>query len=124
MKRFKEHLAEAELVYSGEGFRIFGTKHSSERVGERNELTGPELKEFFAKIAHRLHVLKGYADMVSDQILFYSQSLKQGVVTAWDKAKNALRIITFLPRNRHFAKPGTDEIVVEGFGTMRYEEVE
>jgi hypothetical protein len=124
MKRFRERLDEGELVYSGEGFRIFSTKHSTDRIGTRNRLSGEEFQEFFSRIAHRLEKLKGYAKEISDHILFYSQSLQQGVVTAWDKAKNTLRIITFLPRNRHFAKPGTDEVVVEGLGSIHYEEVD
>ena len=56
-------------------------------------------------------------------VLCRSERVRQRIL---DKAKNSLRIITFLPRNRHFAKPGTDEIVVEGIKMcdLQYEEIE
>jgi hypothetical protein len=112
--RFQVYLNEDHMLYSKDGIKVFDTQHAIERIIQRNELKPDQLKHLFDIIIDQLKTMKSYASEFKDTLLFYSKSLHQGVVAAWDKTKNAIRLITFLPRNHHFAKPDTTEVVVEG----------
>lgn len=130
MDKFKQYLVEAQegvlnldskVLFRKDKIAIINTKHGIDRIGERNQLDIEQLKTLFDRIIDKA---KKLGSDVKDTILFYSKSLKQGIVTAYDKINKAIRIITFLPRNKHFAKPGTDEVIVEGIKYSNFTYIE
>jgi hypothetical protein len=102
---------DSNVLYKKDEYEIINTRHGAERIDQRSELDKDQLKTLFDRIVEKA---KKLGREVQANILFYSKSLRQGIVTAFDRVKHAIKIITFLPRSKHFAKPGTSEIVVEG----------
>lgn len=94
------------------GIKFIFTKHSLERIKERNIFDDNQLKEFFEKIALKLKEF--YNKNLSKYILFFSNKLKQGVVGYYEKENpNTFKIITFLPNQKGFANPGTLKVFIE-----------
>lgn len=124
MKRFSEFLIEmadghvdlkGEVVFKQGEFVIKNSLHGKERIEQRNTLPKIALAELFRKTIEKVAAI---GDDIKTEVLFYSEKLRQGFVAAYDAVQKAVRIITFLPRNKHFAKPGTEEIVLEGIGII------
>ena len=91
------------------GRALFATTHGKERRTERGR-SWLQIKSLYKR------VLQKYSQMsvrAGEEILFYSRSLNQGIVTAVE-GKN-LRIITFLPPGRNNPMPGTTMAFVENF---------
>lgn len=106
MKRFKQFITERVITIDDVDFDL--GVHGEDRIKERSKLSAEEFKELLAKIRSKLSSLD-----IKGEFLFYSKKLRQGVVAAWDAIKSRLKLITFLPQGKHFAKPGTDEVVME-----------
>ncbi|WP_298751906.1 hypothetical protein [uncultured Arcobacter sp.] len=110
-----------EYIFKLKSRYIIDTKHASQRVIERNELTEDELVELYSKI------IKGFLEKGSSYTdkdgtyLIFSKSMNQGIVVGYRKDYNKINdkrhfiVVTFLPRGRKNPKPDTELITVEAF---------
>lgn len=119
--RLRRYIAESEgildlnsvHIYQEGGYVVNNSKHGTERVWQRNKLSPDELKKLFSEAIGKL---KNGAVRVGEIIMFWSKSLKQAFVSKITDPRH-IKIITFLPRNKHFISPDspeTQEVVVEG----------
>lgn len=131
MKTFAQILQEAikrtgDYIFQHKGKWIIDTKHAHERMISRNELTEQELETLYTRAIDGL-IAKGTGYTENDaNFLFFSRSLKQGFVVDYRQdfknkdGKRHLIIVTFLPRNKDKAKPGTIRIFVESKEGVKY----
>jgi len=103
---FNQYLTEMSTHIGDVEFRF--SNHFSDRVKERSVITPDDLNTLLANIRKKLTDLPAVGEF-----LFYSKRLAQGVIAAWDSFRNRISLITFLPKNKHFAKPGTETVVLE-----------
>lgn len=120
MKRqsFKEYLSEnilddvlnlgSRYLYFWKNTWVLNTKHGAERIDQRSHLAPEQLKKLFKGAIEKLKTMSA---KVGDNILFFSRSLNQGFVS--NVGTDGLRLITFLPRGKSFAKDGTQKVVTE-----------
>lgn len=106
MKRFKQFITERVITIDDVDFDL--GVHGEERIKERSKLSPEQFTELLTKIRSKLSSLD-----IKGEFLFYSKRLQQGLVAAWDAIKSKIKLITFLPKGKHFAKSGTEEIFVE-----------
>jgi hypothetical protein len=117
VSRFKQYLSEmsayaAEMPQEVDGVSYGYSNHFFDRLSERGTITLDQLKAMVKKVRTQLAELPMKGDF-----LFFSKSLKQGIVAAWDAIKSKLNFITFLPPKKnpdeYFAKSGTSKVVFE-----------
>lgn len=129
-KTFKEYLEEnilndvlnlgSKFMYFWKNTWIINTKHGMERILQRSNLTTEQLKKLFKNAIEKA---KEIGAKTGENILFFSRSLNQGFVSA--VGSDGLRLITFLPPGKSFAKDDTKKVVTEGFdGELLDEAVE
>lgn len=109
MKTINQILIE-NIAINIDGVEFSFTNHFFDRLKERIELKPKIIEKFLYKIKNKLVDLN-----TSGEFLFYSKKLKQGIVATWNKSKHLLSLITFLPKNKHHTKDGTEEIVIENY---------
>ncbi len=107
IKSFKQFRLDEMSVNVGELEYDF-SPHFFDRIRERGQFTPDEIELFLKKIASKVKDIPG-----KKEFLFFSKRMKQGLIAAWDSVKKKLKLITFLPRGKDFAKPGTEKVVIE-----------
>ena len=110
MKSFKQFINEEHMNVDGVDFDL--GLHFTDRLKERSQLSIDEIKQLMSSIREKLASIRPMGEF-----LFYSRKLKQGVIAAWDSFKQKLKMITFLPRNKEYPKPGTQKVYVESLET-------
>lgn len=123
MKSFKQFINEESFYLDGVKFNF--SHHFLDRIPIRSKIKKKEdiinaLSSFNEAIDVDgfMQLIKKIRAKLKDipergEFLFYSKSLGQGLVAAWDAFKNKLTFITFLPAERHQSKTGTEEIQLE-----------
>ena len=120
MKSFREKCIEegvlddvlnmgSKFLYFWKNLWVMNTKHGMERILQRSALGTAGLKQLFKSAIEKFKTMKA---KTGEAILFYSRSLNQGFVAAVGPQGN-LRLITFLPKGKHFAKEGTLKVMME-----------
>ena len=120
MKSFKEKCIEegvlddvlnmgSKFLYFWKNLWVMNTQHGAERIMQRSKLGSDGLKQLFKKAIEKF---KKMPQAAGEAILFFSKSLNQGFVAAVGPQGN-LRLITFLPPGKHFAKDGTLKVIME-----------
>jgi hypothetical protein len=99
-----------KCMYHWKNTCIIKSVHGLDRIAERNKLTMEQLKVLFKKAIEKAIELGVHT---GEEILFWSKSLQQAFVSAITPDGD-IKLITFLPRGKHTAKPGTEHVVVEG----------
>ena len=115
---FKEYLEEnvlndvlnltSKYLYFWKDTWILNTKHGLERILQRSTLKPDQLKKLFKTAIEKA---KSIGAKVGENILFFSRSLNQGFVSSI--GSDGIRLITFLPPGKSFAKDDTRKIVTE-----------
>lgn len=105
-----------EYVFGVDGQYVIDTKHAGERIVQRGTLTQKELETLYTRM------IKSNPKRIGTYI-FYSQSLRQGLVVNYRVDGRAARIgvdepqfiiITFLPRGKHHAaNPRDTKVMLE-----------
>lgn len=112
-----------EYIYSHRDKWIIATNHSTQRTMERSSLSTKEMKSLFDKV-----IDKTITDKLSSRMfLFYSKSLRQGIIVdhrpdkkgLFASSKNQIIIATFLPRGKEDIRKNdngvTQKVIVEEF---------
>jgi len=105
-------------IFSLNGWQIILTGHGSDRESLRH--AEPELDELIERTIARLTQLINRITRPGEY-LFFSKSLRRGIVCNVDTGAKQLRITTVLPTGRDFAKEGTRQVIIEG---VQYEIIE
>lgn len=123
MNRFKQYLNERldlndEIVFRSGQIKIRQSNHSVQRIAQRNQLSEKELSTLFDRVCEKMEQMRFFDKdpRVRLTLLFYSRSLKQGIVTGWNGTNNILTIITFLDKSDKlpWKKPGDEYVILEG----------
>lgn len=120
MKSFKQKCIEegvlddvlnmgSKFLYFWKNLWVMNTKHGMERILQRSALGTTGLKQLFKSAIEKFKTMSANT---GDAILFFSRSLNQGFVAGVGPQGN-LRLITFLPKGKHYAKEGTLKVVME-----------
>jgi len=107
LKSFKQFRLE-EMSVTVNDLEMDFSPHFFDRIRERGQFTTDEIEIFLRKISEKVKNYDG-----KHEFLFFSRKMKQGLVAAWDSLRKKLKIITFLPRGKDFAKTGTEKVFVE-----------
>ena len=100
------------------GFNIRAGIHAAAQAYERvKDFTTEHWKKFFTKVIDT--IVK--RSLNSGEYLFFSRSMNQGSVLAYNKERRTINLITTLPKGRSNPKPGTDKVLVE---SIEYQVIE
>lgn len=108
MKSFKEYITENSTIIDNVEFTM--SKHFHDRIQERSLYSKEDLHQLLTLIRKKLASLP-----IKGEFLFYSNSMKQGIIADWNAYNQKVKLITFLPKGEVFSKSGTDKIVMESY---------
>jgi len=107
----------SEVVFAHKGKKVIVTKHSTIRQIERSKLSKNEIETLYKRSIDKIKSFKN----AFGPYLFFSKSLKQGIVVDYredykdkDGGKHLI-IITFLPRGKDKALKGTKKLMLERY---------